>query len=122
MIWLSRENGIDENDLYLDVQSVSLSFKDHVLLGMVRGVIGDGVSENWCEMTLGPEESVQILPVWNEDGSIDSLVDAADEYLLSQQLLAEVRKYLYDKNLFRPVHVSGFMGHQSSEMNAQLAA
>lgn len=119
MIWLSC---ISEKDLYIDVQNVSWNFQDYEVSAKVQGVIGDGVRENWCEMTLGAEEAIQIFPVWNEDGSVESLIESVDESVLSQQLLAEVGKYLYDKNLFKPVLVAEDIERQPREMNAQLAA
>ncbi|MDB4470861.1 hypothetical protein N9063_01105 [Deltaproteobacteria bacterium] len=92
MIWLSPMTGTEEGSVYFDVRDITLQQTDNGTDGLIRGLLGDGQREIWGEVQLGKNPQVRILPLWTDDGQIESLSAAIDEELLKEQLLDAVQK------------------------------
>ena len=105
MIWLSPTSGTEECSIYFDIRDIDLKWRENTTSGVVRGLLGDGLRELWGEVFLGAEESAQILPVWTENGEVESFSSVVDESLLLEQMLAEVKTLLprmgYGRKNFR---------------------
>lgn len=99
MIWLSSPQGNSERSIYFDIRNIDLAWQERRPSGSVRGVIGDGGSEIWGEVRLGPEDSVQLLPVWHENGDLETLADGLDADLLALELVTATRGFLEEKGL-----------------------
>lgn len=99
MIWLSPTHAAHENSIYFDIRDIDLQYHGDFISGMVRGLIGDGFCEIWSEVALGQAESAQFLPLWSDDGRIESLSGITDESLLQKQLIEEVKIFLQDKGI-----------------------
>ena len=94
MIWLSPMAGTEEGSVYFDIRDIALQSNGNQTQGLIRGLLGDGQQEVWGEVQLGKNPQVRILPVWTEDGALESLSAAVDEELLQQQLLETVQKVI----------------------------
>lgn len=94
MIWLSPASGTEECNIYFEIRDIDLQRHGDITSGVVRGLLGDGLCELVGEVFLGAEESAQILPLWDESGSVESFPAIVDESLLLQQMLAEVKTLL----------------------------
>jgi hypothetical protein len=109
MIWLSPMAGTEEGSVYFDVRDITLQQIDTGTDGLIRGLLGDGQREIWGEVQLGKNPQARILPLWTDDGQVESLSAAIDEELLKEQLLEAVQK------LFTTVGVWSASSHIDSE-------
>ncbi len=91
MIWLTTQDGVQEHSCYFEIRAIDLQRTESGTQGCIRGLLGDGQSEVWGEVELGTRPQAQILPVWNEDGQIETLDEAIDEDQLKQQLVTAVQ-------------------------------
>ena len=91
MIWLSPMVGTEEGSVYFDIRDIALQQTDDGTDGLIRGQLGDGQREIWGEVQLGEKPQVRILPLWTDEGQVESLSVAIDEELLKQQLLEAVQ-------------------------------
>lgn len=94
MVWLSSVCQSGECHVYFDIRETEIVYRDGVLSALVRGQVGDGVSENLAEVRIGTEDSAGIIPYWNENGQIECLADNIDDMLLESQLIEEAKRYL----------------------------
>jgi hypothetical protein len=94
MVWLSSNCGSNQYNLYFDIRDVDLKYQNGIISGVVSGLVGNGVCENWGEVFLGTNESVRILPYWDGTGEIEQLTDYLDEEVLRDQLIYEAKTYL----------------------------
>lgn len=92
MIWLSPMAGTAEGSVYFEIRDMSLQRNGHGSAGRVSGLLGDGQREVWVDVQLGAVPQVKMLPVWTDEGQIESLSAAVDEEQLKQQLLDEVQQ------------------------------
>lgn len=92
MIWLSPMVGTAEGSVYFDIRDISLQRNGNGSAGRIGGLLGDGQREIWAEIQLGTVPQVTILPVWTDEGQVESLSAAVDEEQLKQQLLGEVQQ------------------------------
>ena len=92
MIWLSPMTGTAEGSVYFDIRDIVLQQTGYGSEGMIRGLLGDGQREIWGEVQLGKNPRATILPLWTDDGQMESLSSAVDEELLVEQLLEAVQK------------------------------
>lgn len=92
MIWLSPMAGTEEGSVYFDIRDIALQQTDHGTDGLIRGLLGDGQREIWGEVQLGEKPQARILPLWTDEGQVESLSAAIDEELLKEQLLEAVQK------------------------------
>ena len=99
MIWLSSPQGSSDRSIYFDIRHIDLAWQERRPSGSVRGVIGDGCSEIWGDIQLGQEDSAQLLPVWHENGEVETLAVDLDTELLAQQLVTATRNFLQEKGL-----------------------
>ena len=108
MIWLSPTSGTEECSIYFEIRDIDLKCRGDVTSGVVRGVLGDGACELLGEVFLGRDESAQILPVWTENGEVESFSAAVDEPLLQQQMLSEVKMLLQKLDTIRDHNPIGY--------------
>jgi hypothetical protein len=92
MIWLAPMAGTSECSIYFDIRDIDVRQTGNGTEGMVRGIVGDGRSEFWGEISLGESRQVNILPFWEDEGKPASFDDAVDLFLLKTQLAESVAK------------------------------
>lgn len=92
MIWLAPMSGTEEGSIYFDIRDIALQQIGNGTHGVVSGLLGDGQLELWGEVHLGRSSYVQILPLWTDDGQVESFAVTVDEGLLKEQLLDAVEK------------------------------
>ena len=90
MIRLSPMAGAEEVSVYFEIRDIALQPTGKGTEGMIRGLLGDGQREIWAEVRLGENPRADILPLWTEDGQVETL--AVDEQQLKQQLLVAVQE------------------------------
>jgi hypothetical protein len=125
MIWLSSAQGTGERSIYFDIRNIDLVWHERRPCGSIRGVIGDGCSEIWGDIQLGQEDSAQLLPVWHDNGVVETLSADLDGELLAQQLLVATRDFLEEKGLLQGIAWGRDRVHTGSETSPksdQLAA
>ncbi|PLX98785.1 MAG: hypothetical protein C0622_11440 [Desulfuromonas sp.] len=106
MIWLSPAQNTAAGCVYFDIRDIDLSYHGDTPSGVIRGLVGDGSHEIGGEVFIGTGEAARLLPIWSEDGSIESLAGDIDEIQLQQQLLSEVKSFLRDKGLLQRERIS----------------
>lgn len=94
MIWLSPMAGTAEGSIYFDIRDITVKRTGNGTVGTVCGLLGDGQRELWGEVSLGSSPQVHILPLWTDEGQIESFPASVDESLLKEQLLEVVRSLL----------------------------
>lgn len=94
MVWLSSNCGLGQYSLYFDIRNVDINYQDGMVSGVVSGLVGNGVCENWGEVFLGVNESARILPYWDGTGEVEQLTDYVDEMGLQAELIGEAKNYL----------------------------
>ncbi len=110
MIWLSPMTGTKECSIYFDIRDIDLRRTGKTTEGVVRGLLGDGQRELWGEVCLSKNSHAQILPLWGDDGQIETFDDSVDESLLQSQLLAAV------ESLFARIATCDFIDQSSPEI------
>lgn len=92
MIWLSPMAGTAEGSVYFEIRDISLQQTGNQSEGLIQGLLGDGQREVWAEVHLGKQPQAKILPLWTDEGQVESLGAEIDEELLEVQLLDAVQK------------------------------
>ena len=92
MIWLSTMHEEGHVSYYFSPRSVAFSCSGGIFEGIIEGVFGDGADEVLTEISLGAEEFVRFLPVWNECGGAVSFPPPGEDRLLGSLLLDEIRQ------------------------------
>ncbi len=87
MIWLSPNSGTLQGSIYFDMRDIEFRRTGSNIEGVVQGLLGDGQRELWGEVKIGADPQVNILPLWTEEGLVESFSDHIDEADLKQQLL-----------------------------------
>jgi hypothetical protein len=99
MIWLSPTQGIHESSVYFDIRDIDLQYHGDFVSATVSGLVGDGSCEIWGEVFLGHDDSAHFLPMWTENGEVETLSGVIDEVLLQKQLVDEVKIFLLEKGI-----------------------
>jgi|GEM_PF-3038305 len=119
MVWLSSNCGSNQCNLYFDIRDVDLKYQNGVLSGVVSGLVGNGVCENWGEVFLGTQESARILPYWDETGEIEQLTDYLDEKDLCDQLILEAKSYLKHSDIISSLNLVVEQQQESLALSCQ---
>jgi len=98
MIWLSPMAGTEEGSVYFEIRDIAWQQTATGTDGLICGLLGDGQREIWGEVQLGTNSQARIVPLWTDEGQVESLSAAVDEDLLKAQLLEAVEK------LFATIH------------------
>lgn len=93
MIWLSSFAGSEQN-CYFDIRDMDLRCQDGECSAQLTGVVGVGAAEVWADVVLGNEKRVKFLPVWHDNGEVESLPAGVDEEQLGQAIVGEVEALL----------------------------
>jgi len=94
MIWLPASDYTEEQSSYFDVRDMDIRYRNHSYSGMVSGVLGLGCTEFWAEIRIGNEPDIKILPVYHDNGEIDSVPDSVDLKALHRVLRDEIKRML----------------------------
>ncbi|MFO7766741.1 MAG: hypothetical protein R6V33_09955 [Pelovirga sp.] len=92
MIWLSKMHEQAHVSYYFSPQSISLTSCAGVSSGVIEGVFGDGADEVLTEVSLGGDEFVRFLPVWNESDGATIFPRQGDDQTLGALLLDEIKR------------------------------
>lgn len=119
MVWLSSNCGSSQYSLYFDIRDVDLKYQNGMISGVVSGLVGNGVCENWGEVFLGGNESAQILPYWDDSGEIEQLTDYLDEEVLLDQLIREAKTYLKRSDIINSLNTVVQQQQESLALSCQ---
>lgn len=103
MIWLSTNHGQEHVSYYFSPQSSLFSCSGGVSRGIIKGILGDGVNEVLTEISLGAQESVCFVPLWNEGDGVASFPPPGADRVLELLLLDEIKRRI-DIDV---IHLSG---------------
>ena len=92
MIWLSTMHEQGHVSYYFSPRSITFSCYEDVCRGIIEGIFGDGTDEVLTEVSLGVEESVRFLPVWNESDGDEVFPQQGDDQVLGSLLLDEIKQ------------------------------
>lgn len=94
MIWLSKMHEQAHVSYYFSPRSISLTSCGGVSSGIIEGVFGDGADEVLTEVSLGDDEFVRFLPIWNESDDAVVFPRQGDDGALGSLLLDEIKRRL----------------------------